>query len=456
VIYLTIDDLVGKNVIEESIKRVYEKDKEINSVLRIEKVEGNKDGNYFGVPFLVKDNILVKGTKTTNGSKILENYNSPYTATAVEKLLKAGFTVLGKTNMDEFAMGNTNEHSAFGPVKNPKDLTRVPGGSSGGSAAAVAAGYVPFSLGSDTGGSVRQPAAFCGVVGFKPSYGMISRYGLTAFSSSLDQIGVLANNVKDVRTVTEIMKGKDSKDSTTLEHDKDLVKDVDIDLSQAKICVPKVIYNENVDNNLIKQFESAINFLRSKGAIVDVKDIPELEYSVAIYYIVAPAEASSNLSRYDGVKYGLRNHALGLNKMYKSTREVGFGMEVKRRIMMGTFNLSSLYYDQYYSKASKARKLLSNKMKEILNDYHLIMTPTSPVLPPKIGEKLKPLEYYLMDIFTIPANLTGSPAISIPFGDVQGLPFGIQFIGRYMKDEELLTIADNFFQETPKELKNYV
>ncbi len=446
---MTIDDLVGNNVIEESIKRIYEKDKEINSVLRIEKVEGNKEGNYFGVPFLVKDNILVKGTKTTNGSKILENYNSPYTATAVEKLLKAGFTVLGKTNMDEFAMGNTNEHSAFGPVKNPKDLTRVPGGSSGGSAASVAAGYVPFSLGSDTGGSVRQPAAFCGVVGFKPSYGMISRYGLTAFSSSLDQIGVLANNVKDVRTVTEIMKGKDSKDSTTLDHNKDLVKDVDIDLSQAKICVPKVIYNENVDDNLIKQFESAINFLRSKGAIVDVKDIPELEYSVAIYYIVAPAEASSNLSRYDGVKYGLRNHALGLNKMYKSTREVGFGMEVKRRIMMGTFNLSSLYYDQYYSKASKARKLLSNKMKEILNDYHLIMTPTSPVLPPKIGEKLKPLEYYLMDIFTIPANLTGSPAISIPFGDVQGLPFGIQFIGRYMKDEELLTIAGNFFKETP-------
>jgi aspartyl-tRNA(Asn)/glutamyl-tRNA(Gln) amidotransferase subunit A len=456
VIYLTIDDLVGKNVIEDSIKRIYERDKEINSVLRIEKVEGNKDGNYFGIPFLVKDNILVEGTKTTNGSKILENYSSPYTATAVEKLLKAGFTVVGKTNMDEFAMGNTNEHSAFGPVKNPKDLKRVPGGSSGGSAAAVAAGYVPFSLGSDTGGSVRQPAAFCGVVGFKPSYGMISRYGLTAFSSSLDQIGVFANNVKDVRTVTEIMKGKDPKDSTTLEHDKDLVKNVDIDLSQTKICIPKVVYHENADDNVIKQFERVINFLRSKGAKVDIKDIPELEYSVAIYYIIAPAEASSNLSRYDGVKYGLRNHALGLNKMYKATREGGLGIEVKRRIMMGTFNLSSLYYDQYYSKASKVRKLLSNKMKEILNDYHLIMTPTSPVLPPKIGEKLKPLDYYLMDIFTIPANLTGSPAISIPFGDVQGLPFGIQFIGRYMKDEELLTIADNFFKETPRELKNYV
>jgi len=454
--FLTIDDLVGKNVIEESIKRIHEKDKEINAVLRIEIVEGNKEGNYFGIPFLVKDNILIKGTKTTNGSKILENYNSPYTATAIERLLKAGFTVLGKTNMDEFAMGNTNEHSAFGPVKNPRDLTRVPGGSSGGSAAAVAAGYVPFSLGSDTGGSVRQPASFCGVVGFKPSYGMISRYGLTAFSSSLDQIGVFANNVKDVRIVTEIMKGKDPKDSTTLEHNKDLLKNVDIDLSQAKICIPKVVYHEHADDNIMKQFEIAINFLKSKGAKVDVKDIPELEYSVAIYYIVAPAEASSNLSRYDGVKYGLRNHALGLNKMYKSTREVGLGIEVKRRIMMGTFNLSSLYYDQYYSKVSKVRKLLSNKMKEILNDYHLIMTPTSPVLPPKIGEKLKPLDYYLMDIFTIPANLTGSPAISIPFGDVQGLPFGIQFIGRYMKDEVLLTIADNFFQETPKELKNYV
>lgn len=450
---MTIDELLDKNTISQSIHMIEERDKEINSVLRIEKVEGNKKGKYYGIPFLVKDNILIKGTKTTNGSKILENYESPYTATAVEKLLELGFSVVGKTNMDEFAMGNTNEHSAFGPVKNPRDLSRVPGGSSGGSAASVAAEYVPFALGSDTGGSVRQPASFCGVVGYKPSYGMISRYGLTAFSSSLDQIGVLANNVKDVRTVTQIMKGKDEKDPTTMDHKIDLTKDLDMDLNQVRICIPKIVYNKNLNEEIKVQFEKAVSYLKQKGAKVDIVDIPELEYSVAVYYIIAPSEASSNLSRFDGVRYGTRKESSGLNKMYRSTREEGFGIEVKRRIMMGTFNLSSLYIDQYFSKATKVRRILKNKLSTILNNYDLILTPTSPVLPPKIGEKLTPLDYYLMDVFTIPANLVGLPAISIPFGNINGLPFGIHFIGKYMKDEELLTIVNRFYEQTIKGLK---
>lgn len=449
---LTIEELLGKNTIESSLNKILESDKEINSVLRIEKVEGNRDGKYYGVPFLVKDNILIKGTKTTNASKILENYDSPYTATAVEKLLNAGFSVIGKTNMDEFAMGNTNEKSAFGPVKNPRDISRVPGGSSGGSAAVVAAEYVPFSLGSDTGGSVRQPASFCGVVGFKPSYGMISRYGLTAFSSSLDQIGVFANNVKDVALVTEIMKGKDIKDSTTIKHNVNLTENLEFDLSKAKVCIPKIVYNENIGEDIKEKFELSIKFLKDKRAKVDVIDLPELEYSVAVYYIVAPSEASSNLARFDGIRYGLRKEVPGLSEMYRSTRESGFGIEVKRRIMMGTFNLSSAYYDQYFAKAAKVRKLMSEKLYKVLNDYDVIVTPTSPVLPPKLGERLSPLEYYLMDIFTIPANLSGLPGISIPFGSINNLPFGVHFMGQKMKDEALLSFSNTFFEKASKEL----
>lgn len=453
---MTIEELIGKNVIEESIKRIIEKDKTLNSVLRIEKIEGNKNGNYFGIPFLAKDNILVKGTKTTNASKILENYISPYTATAVEKLLQAGFSLVGKTNMDEFAMGNTNENSYFGPVRNPYDINRVSGGSSGGSAAAVSAGYVPFALGTDTGGSVRQPAAFCGVVGFKPSYGMISRYGVTSFASSLDQIGVLANSVKDVALVVETMKGKDDKDSTTLNHTTDLTDNLEIDLSKIKICIPKIVYDTELDASIRNSFYEAVNFLKQRGAKIEIIDIPELEYVVAVYYIIAPSEASSNLAKFDGVRYGLRSPSVGLSEMYRTTREIGLGIEVKRRIIMGTFNLSSDYYDKYYSKALKVRNVISRKLYDILNEYNAIMTPTSPSIPPRLGEKLSPLEYYLMDIFTIPANLAGLPAISIPFGFTKGLPFGIQLTGRQMKDEELLKISYTIHESTEKELPKNV
>lgn len=453
---MNIEEIIGKNVIEESIQTILKKDKTINSVLRIEKVEGNKNKKYFGIPFLVKDNILVKGTKTTNSSKILENYISPYTATAVKKLLEAGFSLIGKTNMDEFAMGNTNENSYFGPVRNPHDIDRVSGGSSGGSAAAISAGYVPFALGTDTGGSVRQPASFCGVVGFKPSYGMISRYGVTSFASSLDQIGVLANSVKDVALVVETMKGKDDNDSTTLNHTVDLTSHLEVDLSKIKVCIPKIVYDTGLDLSIKNNFYEAVNFLKQKGAKIEIIDIPELEYVVAVYYIIAPSEASSNLAKFDGVRYGLRNSSIGLSDMYRTTREIGFGIEVKRRIIMGTFNLSSEYYDKYYSKALKVRNVISRKLYDILDEYNVIMTPTSPSIPPYLGEKLSPLEYYLMDIFTIPANLAGLPAISIPFGLTKGLPFGIQLMGRQMKDEELLGISSTILESKKKELPKNV
>jgi len=454
--FLTIEETIGRNIIEESIQKIIEMDKIINSVLRIEKVVGNKNGKYFGIPFLVKDNILVKGTKTTNASKILENYISPYTATAVQKLLEAGFSLIGKTNMDEFAMGNTNENSYFGPVRNPKDLSRVSGGSSGGSAAAVGAGYVPFSLGTDTGGSVRLPASFCGVVGFKPSYGMISRYGVTSFASSLDQIGILSNSVKDVSLVVEIIKGKDKNDPTTLSHTVDLTSNLERDLSDIKICIPKIVYDTDLNISIKNSFNEAVDFLKAKGSKVEVIDIPELEYSVAVYYIIAPSEASSNLARFDGVRYGFRNASLGLNDMYRTTREIGFGIEVKRRIIMGTFNLSADYYSKYYSKALKVRRIISDKLYNILDEYDVMMTPTSPSIPPYMGEKFNPLEYYLMDTFTIPANLAGLPAINIPFGLIEGLPFGIQFIGRQMKDEELLAIANTFHESAKKEFEKNV
>ncbi|BBE31202.1 glutamyl-tRNA(Gln) amidotransferase subunit A [Tepiditoga spiralis] len=434
-----LKSLIGKNTIQEYVGKIEEKNKELNAVLRIEKVTGNKDGKYYGIPFLVKDNIQIEGTKLTCGSKILKNYNSVYTATAMKKLLDAGFSVIGKTNMDEFAMGSSNENSAYGPVKNPLDTEKIPGGSSGGSAAAVAAGMAPFAIGTDTGGSVRQPASFCEIVGYKPSYGMISRYGVVAFGSSLDQIGVLSTTVEDAATVVEIMKGKDEKDSTTVEHSTNLTSFFGEDIKGKKIAVPKIIYSEGVDKKILEEFENAVNLLKENGAIVEEIDIPELKYAVSIYYIIAPSEASSNLSRFDGVRYGLRKNEKGLSDLYNKTRDEGFGIEVKRRILMGTYTLSSAYYDAYFSKASKVRKLMSDKINNVLENYDLILTPTSPTLPPKIGEELTPLEYYLMDIFTIPANLVGLPAISVPFNKI-----GIQFIGKRLKDEEMLAVADAF------------
>ncbi|WP_438268384.1 amidase family protein [Marinitoga lauensis] len=316
----------------EKSKKINEK---INAVLEFTTIEGNKNGKYYSTPFLVKDNIQVLGTKNTCASKILENYNSTYTATAVQKLLDAGFTVVGKTNLDEFAMGGSNENSAFGPVKNPWDLERIPGGSSGGSAAAVAAKIVPFALGSDTGGSVRQPASFCGIVGYKPTYGAISRYGLSAFASSLDQIGVLSTNVENAAIVAEVMSGKDENDSTSLNINWDLTSKLNEKIENLKIAVPKEVFElEGIDEEILNKFKETIDTLKQNGITVEEINIPHLKYTVSIYYIIAPSEASSNLSRYDGMRYGLRDEKDSLKDTYMQTRDNGFGLEVKRRIFM--------------------------------------------------------------------------------------------------------------------------
>lgn len=449
-----LNELKGQNKIKEYEKILEQKNDEINAFISKDFIEGNTDGEYYGIPFAVKDNMNIEGTKTTCASKILENYNAVYTATVIKRLLDKGFSVIGKTNLDEFAMGSSNEYSAFGPVKNPLDLERVPGGSSGGSAAAVAADMVPFALGSDTGGSVRQPASFCGVVGYKPSYGILSRYGLTAFASSLDQIGVFSKKVEDVAIITDIMKGKDEKDSTTIDFNKNLFNNIhNEDLEGKKFAIPKVVYNENADKKITEHFDNVVSILKSKGAVVEVVDLKELEYSISVYYIVATSEASSNLSRFDGARYGKRTNADGLTEMYQKTRDDGFGIEVKRRIMMGTFNLSSAYYDEYFSKASKVRKIIEKKMNEILEDYDSFILPTVPVLPPKFSEKLTPLDYYMMDLFTIPANLAGLPAISIPAGTIDNLPFGFQFIGKRYDDDKMLAMANAFEKEIQGEVK---
>lgn len=426
----------------EKAKKINEK---INAVLEFTTVEGNKGGEYFSIPFLVKDNIQVLGTKNTCGSKILENYNSTYTATAVQKLLNAGFTVVGKANLDEFAMGGSNENSAFGPVRNPWDLERIPGGSSGGSAAAVAAKIVPFALGSDTGGSVRQPASFCGIVGYKPTYGAISRYGVAAFASSLDQIGVLANNVENAAIVGETMSGKDEKDSTSLDIKWDLTSQLNNKLEKLKVAVPKEVFELNgIDEEVLNKFKENIGTLRKNGVEIEEVNIPHLKYTVSIYYIIAPSEASSNLSRYDGIRYGLRDEKESLKETYMQTRDEGFGLEVKRRIFMGAFTLSSAYYDAYFAKASKIRNLLYKDFEKVFEEYDVVLTPTTPTLPPKIGELKSPLQYYLMDLFTIPANMIGAPAISIPSGKINNLPFGIHLISKPLEDAKLLRIAKQF------------
>ena len=426
----------------EKAKKINEK---INAVLEFTTVEGNTKGQYYSTPFLVKDNIQVLGTKNTCASKILESYNSTYTATAVQKLLNAGFTVVGKTNLDEFAMGGSNENSAFGPVKNPWDLERIPGGSSGGSAAAVAAKMVPFALGSDTGGSVRQPASFCGIVGYKPTYGAISRYGLAAFASSLDQIGVLSTNVETAAIATEIMSGKDENDSTSLDVKWNLTSQLNTKLENLKIAVPKEVFElEGVDEDILNKFKENIETLKKNGIEIEEVNIPHLKYTVSIYYIIAPSEASSNLSRYDGMRYGLRNEKESLKETYMNTRDEGFGIEVKRRIFMGAFTLSSAYYDAYFAKAAKIRNLLNQDFEKAFEKYDAILTPTAPTLPPKIGEVHSPLKYYLMDLFTIPANMIGAPAINIPAGKINELPFGIHLIAKPLNDAKLLRIAKQF------------
>ncbi len=391
----------------------------------------------------VKDNILVEGKKTTCASKILESFIAPYDATVVGKLKENGFYIVGKTNMDEFAMGSSTENSAFFPTHNPWSISRVPGGSSGGSAAAVAAGEVPLALGSDTGGSIRQPAAFCGVVGFKPTYGLISRYGLVAFGSSLDQIGGFARSVEDVAKLSNIIAGKEDLDSTSLNNSvEDFTRLLKRPIKGLKIAIPREFMSNALDKGIKDQIEKTIYKVEDEGAVVEEVSMKMMDYATAIYYIIAPAEASSNLSRYDGVRYGLSKSDPSLKHQYMKTRDAGFGPEVKRRIMIGTFTLSAGYYEAYFEKAQRARTKLIKEFNDVFSKYDYIVGPTTPTVAFKIGEKVEnPLQMYLQDIYTIPANLAGIPAISVPIGIVDGLPVGLQIMGKRFKDAEVLNLA---------------
>ncbi|OUM86778.1 MAG: aspartyl/glutamyl-tRNA amidotransferase subunit A [Bacillus thermozeamaize] len=417
-------------------------------------------GILFGLPAGIKDNIVTKGMKTTCASKILENYEPIYDATVIERLKAGQAVVMGKCNMDEFAMGSSTENSAFQLTCNPWNLEYVPGGSSGGSAAAVAAGEVYFALGSDTGGSIRQPAAFCGVVGLKPTYGLVSRFGLVAFASSLDQIGPLTKNVEDAAYVLQAIAGHDPMDSTSANVDiPDYISALTGDVKGLKIGVPKEYLGEGIDKEVKEKILAALKVLEGMGAVVEEVTLPHSEYAVATYYIIASSEASSNLARYDGVRYGVRAEYEGnLVEMYKETRSRGFGQEVKRRIMLGTYSLSSGYYDAYYLKAQKVRTLIRRDFERVFENYDVIIGPTTPTTAFKIGEKIEdPLTMYLNDILTIPVNLAGLPAISVPAGFASnGLPVGMQVIGKAFDEPTVLRVAHAFEQQTDHHKKRPV
>ena len=405
-----------------------------------------------GIPAIIKDNMCTCGVKTTCSSKMLENFIPPYNATVIEKLNQNGLVMVGKANMDEFAMGSSTENSAFFTTHNPWDLSRVPGGSSGGSAAAVAAGEAVYSLGSDTGGSIRQPAGFCSVIGLKPTYGRVSRFGLVAFASSLDQIGPLTRNVQDCALVMNCIAGYDSCDSTSVQIDTpDYTQSLVPDLKGLRIGVPKEYFVEGMQPEVKAAIEAAILKIQELGAQVN-RDIslPSTPYALAVYYIIAPSEASANLARYDGVKYGFScQDAQNMWEAMEKTRQYGFGTEVKRRIMLGTYALSAGYYDAYYLKAQKVRTLIRQEFDQAFAQYDALITPTSPSIPFKIGEKINdPVQMYMSDVCTLPINIAGVPAISIPAGFVNGLPVGMQIIGKHFSEDTLLKIAYAYQQAT--------
>lgn len=401
-----------------------------------------------GIPGALKDNMCTNGLKTTCGSKILENFIPPYNATIVEKLAEQDCIIVGKTNMDEFAMGSSTENSAFFNTRNPWDLRAVPGGSSGGSAAAVAAGEAIWSLGSDTGGSIRQPACFCGLVGLKPTYGRVSRYGLVAFASSLDQIGPFAKDVTDCALVMNAISGHDPKDSTSISKAvPDFTKALLPDVKGLKIGLPREFFGEGMESAVEQTILKAVEQFKALGAKCIEVSMPHVEYALAVYYLLATAEASSNLARFDGVCFGYRGDGEDIISMYKSTRSQALGPEVQRRIMLGTYALSSGYYDAYYLKALKVRTLIRQDFDKAFEQADLLLTPTSPTLPFKFGEKVdNPLAMYLMDVCTIPINLAGVPAISIPCGFSEGLPIGMQLIGKLLGEETIFRAAYTFEQ----------
>jgi aspartyl-tRNA(Asn)/glutamyl-tRNA(Gln) amidotransferase subunit A len=418
-----------------------------------QRAAGGPMGPLAGVPIALKDNLCVRGMRTTASSRILDNFIPPYNATVVEKLERAGAVIVAKTNCDEFAMGSSNENSAYGPVRNPWQTDATPGGSSGGSAAAVAARCVPLALGSDTGGSIRQPASFCGVVGLKPTYGRVSRYGLLAFASSLDQIGPITRTVSDAAVALAILAGPDPCDSTAApEPVPDFALGLTGEAKGIRIGVPRAFVNEGVDEAVRGSFDAALETLRGLGATVVDVELPHARFAIPAYYLVCTAEASSNLARYDGVKYGHRSSAAPegpLKAMYSLTRDEGFGPEVKRRIMLGTYVLSAGYYDAFYLKAQQVRTLLRRDYERAFDACDVIAMPTAPTPPFKLGEKADdPLQMYLADIFTVSVNLAGLPGISIPSGFAGNLPLGFQLIGRMFDEATILRAADAYEKAT--------
>ena len=445
--------------------RINEKEKDVQAFVTTLTKEANKQASeieqkikkreqtapYARIPIAIKDNMCTKGIKTTCSSKMLENFVSPYDATVVEKLNKENMIDLGKLNMDEFAMGGSTEYSYFKKTRNPWDLNKVPGGSSGGSAAAVAANMVPWALGSDTGGSIRQPASFCGVVGLKPTYGLVSRYGLVAFASSLDQIGPITKDVRDSAMLLNIIAGHDEKDTTSSNREKiDYTKCLKNDVKGLKIGVPKEFFGEGINPEVKEKLQKAIDTYKELGAQIEEFSLNIAEYSLATYYIIACAEASSNLGRFDGIRYGYRAKEFkNLKELYKKSRSEGFGAEVKRRIILGTYVLSSGYYDAYYKKAQQVRTLVMNEFNKAFEKYDVILTPTSPTVAFDIGSRSEnPLEMYLADICTVSVNIAGLPGISIPCGiDGQGMPIGMQLIGNKFCEETILNAAYTFEQK---------
>ena len=428
---------------EEAMKQAQEIQTQIDA--------GEKLGELAGIPIGIKDIICTKGIKTTCASKMLENFIAPYDATVMEKINAEKMIDLGKLNMDEFAMGGATEYSYFKNTKNPWDLERVPGGSSGGSSAAVAANMVPWALGTDTGGSIRQPASFCGVVGLKPTYGLVSRYGVVAFASSLDQVGVFTKDVHDTAILLNVIAGKDEKDTTSVDvGEKDYTKALQKDIKGLKIGIPKEFYGEGINGEVKSSLEEAIEKYKEMGAEVEEFSLNISQYALATYYIIACAEASSNLGRFDGIRYTYRSpEAKTLKDVFKKSRSEAFGEEVKRRIILGTYVLSSGYYDAYYKKAQQVRTLVKNEFNKAFEKYDVILTPTSPTTAFKIGEKSNnPLEMYLSDICTVSVNIAGLPGISIPCGvDSNGLPIGMQLIGNRFEEETIIKAAYAFEQE---------
>ena len=442
--YVTIRDK------EEVLKRAQELQKQID--------DGTLTGPLAGVPVAIKDNMCTEGLLTSCSSKILSNFVPPYTAEAVLNLEKAGALIIGKTNMDEFAMGSTTETSWYGPTKNPWNPENVPGGSSGGSAAAVAAGECSYALGSDTGGSIRQPSSYCGVVGMKPTYGTVSRYGLVAYGSSLDQIGPMAKDVTDCAVILEAIASYDPKDSTSVKRESyDFVSALKDDVKGMKIGIPSDYLGEGLDSEVKEAILAAAEVLKEQGAIVEQFDLSLVEYAIPAYYVIASAEASSNLARFEGVKYGYRTpEYTDLHNMFKKTRSEGFGPEVKRRIMLGSFVLSSGYYDAYYLKALRTKALIKQAFDRAFEKYDVILGPAAPTTAPKLGESLSdPIKMYLGDIYTISVNLAGLPGISVPCGvDSKGLPVGLQLIGDCFKEKNILRAAYTYEQNRNFEMCN--